>query len=72
MEHLSFTIACYVFSATVTACTTAFGIFLRRIIRIIGVFRDFPPHAHVEDDILYPDGFHPPKVQKLKSKGAGQ
>jgi len=65
MEHLSVTVALYVCSAVITACTTALGVFISRVLRVLNIFRDFPPHAHINGTIFYPDGFNPPEIEQL-------
>jgi hypothetical protein len=71
MDHLSVTVACYVLSAVVTACTTAIGVFINRLLRVLNIFRDFPPHAHIGEDIFYPEGVDAPNVHKLFPKARG-
>jgi hypothetical protein len=39
------------------------GYYVRRLVRLVEVSRDFPPHRHVADNILYPEGFAVGKVQ---------
>lgn len=33
--------------------------------RYLDVFKDHPPHRHINGKILYPKGFEPPQVQTL-------
>jgi hypothetical protein len=41
----------------------AISYYVRRLVRLVEVSRDFPPHRHVADNILYPEGFSVGKVQ---------
>jgi len=36
--------------------------------RLAGVLKDFPPHRHINGSVVYPDGFVPTAVQKLKAE----
>lgn len=33
------------------------------------MFREYPPHRHVGNDVLYPRGYEPGEVRKLKVNG---
>lgn len=34
-------------------------------VRLVTVFRDFPPHLHVNGKILYPKGYEPPRTESI-------
>lgn len=55
-----------------TVLTAAFFV-IRAANRVYSVLRDYPPHAHINGSIVYPEGFPPPVTQRLypdKSNGA--
>jgi hypothetical protein len=44
---------------------------LWKILRGVTIFREFPPHLHVDKEtIRYPTGMEPGKVERLKNRGA--
>ena len=34
--------------------------------RLMSLLRDYPPHRHINGSILFPKGYEPPEVAKLK------
>ncbi len=44
---------------------------IRAADRVGNLLKDFPPHRHIGDTIVYPDGYGPPISQRL-SRGASQ
>jgi len=67
LEPLWIAVSQYILGAIITACTTAFVISTNRLRRVWNILADFPPHRHVKDSIIYPDGFEPTKVQRLEN-----
>jgi len=41
---------------------------LRRLDRILGFLKDYPPHRHVADKILYPPEYTPAPMEELDHK----
>jgi hypothetical protein len=39
--------------------------YLRRLTRLVSLFRDYPPHKHVADRILYPPDYAPGRVERF-------
>lgn len=66
------------FTVTIGNLITAFGIcvtlagsawaVIRKFNQILDVFREYPPHRHVGDEILYPAGMKPGRIETLARK----
>lgn len=44
------------------------GRVIRAANRVLDVMKDFPPHRHVNDHVIYPDGYPPAPIEELKQK----
>ena len=38
--------------------------YLRRVARLVSIFRDYQPHKHVGDSIVYPPDYAPGRVER--------
>lgn len=65
MDALWIPVAKYFFAAVISYSATCFAIAANRFLRVSKIFREFPPHLHVDDKILYPEGFAPPNVRSM-------
>lgn len=55
------------FSIAITVVVTS--IRTGRIIgRLEGMFKDFPPHRHINGHIVYPDGFVPSSIEDMRKR----
>lgn len=43
---------------------------MRTMGRIEGIFKDFPPHRHINGHIIYPEGFAPSEVGEMLARAA--
>jgi len=66
MDALWIAAAQYFLGAAVTGLT----VYVARLSRLMGVFKDFPPHRHDNGHIIYPKGYEPTPVQNINSRGA--
>ncbi len=65
------TVGLAIISATAYIVKVAFSV-KTAADRVHGVLKDFPPHAHINGNIIYPEGFSPPVVQKMMAHSVGE
>lgn len=41
---------------------------LKKLNHLIDLFKDFPPHRHINGFVLYPEGYEPPSPQKMNGE----
>ena len=41
---------------------------LRKLNHLIELFKDFPPHRHINGFVLYPEGYQPASPQKMNGE----